>query len=210
VGAGATPAPFAVAITGGIAAGKSAVAARFLARGAALVDADVAARDIVALGEPALAAIAGRFGPRALQADGTLDRAWLRAHVFADATARADLEALTHPRIRTRLLAQAQAANAPYVLVAIPLLAEGGGRAAYPWLRRILVVDAPEALQQQRLMARDGIDATLAARMLQAQAPRSARLALATDVVVNDGAPAALEAPVAKLDALYRRLAAPA
>jgi dephospho-CoA kinase len=208
VAIGAHARPFAVAITGGIASGKSAVADRFVALGAVLVDADLAAREVVAPGEPALAEIAARFGPRALQDDGTLDRAWLRAHVFADATARADLEALTHPRIRARLLAQAQASDAAYVLVAIPLLAEGGGRAAYPWLRRILVVDAPDGVRQRRLMARDHIDAALAERMLQAQAPRASRLALATDVIVNDGAPSALDAPVARLDALYRRMAA--
>jgi dephospho-CoA kinase len=200
-------AAFAVAITGGIASGKSAVADRFLRRGRVVADADVAARDIVAPGEPALGEIAARFGPAALQADGGLDRAWLRAHVFADPAARKDLEAITHPRIRARLHAQARDAAWPYVLVAIPLLAEGGGRAAYPWLDRILVVDAPEALQLARLRARDGIDDALARRMLGAQATRTQRLALADDVVVNDGAPAGLDDVVARLDELYCRLA---
>jgi dephospho-CoA kinase len=200
-------AAFAVAVTGGIASGKSAVAERFAQRGIVVADADVAARAVVAPGEPALAEIAARFGARALLGDGTLDRAWLRAHAFADATARRELEAITHPRIRAALLAQAQAAAGPYVLVAIPLLVEGGGRAAYPWLRRILVVDAPEALQLARLRARDGVDEALARRMLAAQASRARRWAEADDVIVNDGAEAALDPAVARLDALYRRMA---
>jgi dephospho-CoA kinase len=200
-------AAFAVAVTGGIASGKSAVADRFARRGIVVADADVAARAVVARGEPALAEIAARFGAQALLGDGTLDRAWLRAHAFADAGARRDLESITHPRIRAALLAHAQAAAGPYVLVAIPLLVEGGGRAAYPWLRRILVVDAPEALQLARLRARDGIDEALARRMLDAQVARARRWAEADDVIVNDGPEAALDPAVARLDALYRRLA---
>ena len=200
-------AAFAVAITGGIASGKSAVADRFAHLGRVVVDADVAAREVVAPGEPALAEIAARFGAQALLGDGRLDRAWVRAHAFADAGARRDLEAITHPRIRARLLEQARAAGGAYVLVAIPLLAEGGGRAAYPWLQRILVVDAPEALQLARLRLRDGIDAELARRMIAAQATRAQRLALADDVLVNDGAESAIEPAVVRLDRLYCRMA---
>jgi dephospho-CoA kinase len=200
-------ATFAVAITGGVASGKSAVANLFVARGVPLVDADVAAREVVAPGEPALAAIAARFGPQALGGDGALDRAWLRAHVFGDDAARRDLEALTHPPIRARLAAQAQAAPGSLVLVAIPLLAEAGGREGYPWLRRVLVVDAPTALQRARLVVRDGIAPELADRMIQAQAPRSRRLAIASDVVVNDAGLEHLAACVDRLDTLYRRLA---
>jgi dephospho-CoA kinase len=200
-------AAFAVAITGGIASGKSAIADRFARLGRVVVDADVAARDVVAPCEPALAEIAARFGAQALLGDGRLDRAWLRAHAFADADARRDLEAITHPRIRSRLLEQARAAGGAYVLVAIPLLAEGGGRAAYPWLQRILVVDAPEALQLARLRLRDGIDAELARRMIAAQATRAQRLAIADDVVVNDGAADAIEPAVLRLDRLYCRMA---
>jgi dephospho-CoA kinase len=200
-------AAFAVAITGGIASGKTAVADRFARLGRVVVDADVAAREVVAPGEPALEEIKARFGGQALLVDGSLDRAWLRAHAFADAAARRDLEAITHPRIRVRLLEQARAAAGAYVLVAIPLLAEGGGRAAWPWLQRILVVDAPEALQLARLRMRDGIDAALARRMIDAQATRAQRLAIADDVVVNDGAPAALDAAIVRLDARYVRMA---
>jgi dephospho-CoA kinase len=200
-------AAFAVAVTGGIAAGKSAVTDRFARLGRVVVDADLAAREVVAPGEPALAEIKARFGAQALLGDGSLDRAWLRAHAFADAGARRELEAITHPRIRARLFDPARDAAGAYVVVAIPLLADGGGRAAWPWLQRILVVDAPQALQLARLRLRDGADAELARRMIAAQATRAERLALADDVVVNDGAPAALDGAVVRLDARYLRLA---
>ena len=198
---------FVVAVTGGIASGKSAVCALFESLGIVVADADVAARAIVAPGQPALAEIAARFGPSMLLADGSLDRAQLRARIFSDADARRELEAITHPRIRLLLQSQCLADTGPYVIAAIPLLAEGGAAAAYPWLQRILVVDAPVALQRSRLLARDGIDAALANRMIAAQASREQRLAMASDVIVNDGSVAELESSVRRLDALYRRLA---
>jgi len=198
---------FCVGLTGGIASGKSAVADRFAARGIAVVDADVAARDVVAPGQPALADIAAVFGNGVLQVDGTLDRAALRRHVFDDDTARRRLEAILHPRIRVRMHEQARRAGGPYVIVAIPLLAEGGGRLAYPWLDRILVVDVPREVQLARLVRRDGIEVALAERMVAAQADRASRLAIADDVIVNEGALALLDAEVDALDRRYRALA---
>jgi len=198
---------FVVAITGGIASGKSAVCALFESLGITVADADLAARAIVAPGQPALAEIAAQFGPSILLADGSLDRAQLRARIFSDADARQALEAITHPRIRSLLQAQCAAATSPYAIAAIPLLAEVGAVAAYPWLQRILVVDAPLALQRLRLLRRDGIDAALADRMIAAQASREQRLALASDVIVNDGSVQELKAPVVRLDRLYRQLA---
>ena len=199
---------FAIGLTGGVASGKSAVAAKFAALGIAVVDADVAAREVVAPGQPALAEIAGAFGTDVLQPDGQLDRAGLRRHVFGDDGARRRLEAILHPRIRVMLHEDAQRAPGPYCVVAIPLLTEGGGRTVYPWLARILVVDVHRDVQAERLMRRDGIDAVLAERMLAAQASRQARLAVADDVVVNDGALEDLDAHVAALDRRYRALAA--
>ena len=152
---------FIVGLTGGVASGKSEVTRRFQALGVEVVDADVAAREVVEPGQPALARIAERFGAGMLLADGRLDRRQLRERVFADAQARRDLEAITHPAIRARVKAQAQAAPGPYAVVAVPLLAEAG-RAAYPWMARVLVVDAPESLQHDRLMRRDGVDEALA------------------------------------------------
>jgi dephospho-CoA kinase len=200
--------PFRVALTGGIASGKSAVAARFAEKGIAIADADVAARVVVAPGQPALAEIAAAFGADVVQADGQLDRAALRRHVFDDEPARRRLEALLHPRIRTLLREEVERADSPYVIVAIPLLAEGGGRTAYPWMDRILVVDVAHEVQIARVMQRDHIDAVLAKRMIAAQATRQARLAIADDVIVNSGTLEALDADVDALDRLYRSLAA--
>ncbi len=197
-----------IGLTGGIASGKSALEREFTARGIFVADADLIARQIVEPGQPALAAVAAHFGPSVLAPDGRLDRAGLRARVFADETARRALEAILHPIIRRTLKDQCLAADSPYAIAAIPLLAEGGGRIAYPWLDRILVVDAPPALQKSRLMQRDGIDAALAERMIAAQASRTQRLALADDLVINDQSLAHLQEAAEELDARYRALAA--
>lgn len=200
-------AAFVVGLTGGIASGKSAVASLFEQLGVVVVDADLAARQVVAPGQPALAEIAARFGVSMLLANGSLDRALLRSHVFTDPVARHALEQITHPRIRLLLQVQCDKAPGAYVVAAIPLLAEAGSSAAYPWIRRVLVVDAPRELQLERLMHRDGIDAGLAERMLEAQASREQRLARATDVIVNDAGIEELRAPVERLDRLYRHMA---
>jgi dephospho-CoA kinase len=202
-------AAFVVAITGGIASGKSAVSALFESLGIVVADADAAARAVVAPGQPGLAEISERFGPDILLADNSLDRARLRARIFNDGDAKRDLEAITHPRIRQILRAQCQEAMSPYAIVAIPLLAETGSVAAYRWVQRILVVDTPIALQRARLIDRDGITPALAEQMIAAQANREQRLALATDVIVNDGDLGALEPMVRRLDHFYRERAAP-
>ena len=176
-----------IGLTGGIASGKSALEQAFAARGIAVADADLLAREVVRPGEPALAAVAERFGRDVLMADGQLDRAALRVRVFGNEEERRALEAIVHPAIRRRLEEICRQATSPYAIATIPLLTEGGGRAAYPWLHRILVVDTPTEVQKQRLMQRDGIDAVLADKMMAAQASRADRLALADDIVVNDG-----------------------
>ena len=176
-----------IGLTGGIASGKSALEMAFAKQGVVVADADLLAREVGAPGEPALAAGVERFGAGVLQVDGQLDRAALRVRVFGDPEQRRALEAILHPAIRARLEAICRAAPGPYAIATVPLLTEGGGRAAYPWLHRILVVDTPAAVQKARLMQRDGIDATLADQMMAAQASRAERLALADDIVVNDG-----------------------
>ena len=198
---------FIVGLTGGIASGKSEVSRRFEALGITVADADVAAREVVAIGSPGLAAIAQLFGNKVLQTDGSLDRAYLRQRVFANPDERRALEAITHPAIRARVRGICEAAPSPYAIAAIPLLTEAGGRPTYPWLQRVLLVDAPEHVQHARLLSRDNIDAALAERMIQAQASRAQRLALADDVIVNDGHPDALQAHIEALDARYRELA---
>ena len=193
-----------IGLTGGVASGKSSVARAFEARhSGSVVDADLAARAVVEPRTEGLAAVVRHFGAAVLAADGRLDRAALRARVFGDAGQRKALEALLHPRIRAWMLARAEAAPTPYVVLDIPLLAEGGGRATWPMLDRIVVVDVPVAVQRARLMARDGVDAALAERMIAAQATRAQRLALADDVIVNLGALEDVDAAVDRLDASY-------
>lgn len=196
-----------IGLTGGIASGKSALEKAFATQGVVVADADLLAREVVAPGEPALAAVVERFGRDVLQADGQLDRAALRVRVFGDPDQRRALEAILHPAIRARLEAICRAAPGPYAIATVPLLTEGGGRAAYPWLHRILVVDTPAAVQKARLMQRDGIDAILADQMMAAQASRAERLALADDIVVNDGDLDHLQRAADQLHARYVALA---
>jgi dephospho-CoA kinase len=199
---------YVVGLTGGIASGKSEVARRFQDLGVQVVDADVAARDVVAMDSAGLAEVVTAFGPGILDAAGALDRAVMRRRVFDDPDARKRLEAIVHPRVRAVLEAGCAGATGDYAIAAIPLLAEGGGREHYPWLDRILVVDVPGDIQLMRLLQRDGIDAVLARRMVAAQASREQRLAIADDVIVNDGSLEALAAHVEALDRRYRTLAA--
>lgn len=198
---------FIVGVTGGVASGKSEVTRRFEALGVPVADADVAARTAVEPGSDGLAEVVAAFGADVLGPDGSLDRAAMRRHVFGDDAARRRLEAIIHPRVRANLRAACKAASGPYAIAAIPLLAEGGGRDAYPWLSRILVVDVPVDVQRARVMERDRVDAELAQRMIAAQATRDQRLAIADDVIVNDGPVELLVPHVAALDRRYRALA---
>ena len=197
-----------VALTGGIAAGKTAVTRRFEALGVHVHDADVAAREVIEPGTPGLAEVVAAFGTAALDNSGRLDRAAMRQRVFADPAARRTLEAIIHPRVRRWLHERARAERGPYCLLAIPLLAENIEH--YRWVDRVLLVDAPEPVQIERLIARDGIDETLARRMLAHQASRTERLALADDVIENSGDEAALDTAVAGLHRRYLALSPPA
>jgi dephospho-CoA kinase len=193
-----------IALTGGIASGKSATTQRFVQLGVPVFDADRIAHDLVQPGQIALGEIVQIFGPQMLQPDGSLDRARLRALVFTDANERRRLESILHPRVRDVLLAQAQSCTATYCVLAIPLLVEC--RNDYTWVNRILTTDVPRAVQLTRLTHRPGIDATLAERMLAAQATREQRLELAHDVIDNTGPLEALDATVARLHVIYSAL----
>ncbi|MGB3749092.1 MAG: dephospho-CoA kinase [Rhodanobacter sp.] len=195
-----------VALTGGVAAGKSAVTRRFEALGVPVHDADVAAREVVAPGSEGLAEVVDVFGADVLDSRGQLDRPAMRRRVFADPAARRRLEAIIHPRVRAWLRERALAGTAPYCLLAIPLLVENIEQ--YRWVDRVLVVDVPESVQLARLLARDGIDETLARRMIAQQASRADRLALADDVIDNSGDESALDQAVAELHRRYLALAA--
>jgi len=196
--------PFTVALTGGIASGKSEAARRFAAIGASVIDADVVAREIVQPGMPALAEIADAFGAQMLDAEGSLERAEMRALIFGDAEARRRLEAILHPRVRAEMLVRTDAATGPYVLLVIPLLVETAG---YDWVDRVVVVDVPREIQLARAIARDRMAPSLAEAMIDAQASREQRLAAADDVIDNSGAPDALDAQISSLHARYLDLA---
>ncbi len=194
-----------VGLTGGVASGKSVVAAAFAELGAALVDTDAIAREVVARGTPGLEAVVAAFGESVLDEHGELDRRRLRALVFADAEARRRLEQITHPLIRSRTLEAADAAEGPYVIVAVPLLVETGFSEL---VDRVLVVDCPPEIQAERLVERDGMDAAAAQAMIAAQAERRTRLAAADDVIDNSGPLESTRAQVRTLHERYMRLAA--
>ena len=186
-----------IALTGGIAAGKTAVTRRFEALGVHVHDADIAAREVVAPGTSGLTAVVEAFGADVLDGTGKLDRRAMRERVFTDPMARRKLEAIIHPLVRDWLRDRVAAETGPYCLLAIPLLAEN--LAHYRWIKHVLLVDAPESAQLDRLVLRDGIDETLARRMLAQQASRAERLALADYVIDNSGDEVALDMAVAQL-----------
>jgi dephospho-CoA kinase len=198
--------PLLIALTGGIASGKTAVAELFAKLGVPVLDTDQIAREVVAPGMPALAQLVAEFGPGILDAHGGLDRARMRERVFADPAQRRKLEAITHPAIREELArrAAAAAASSDYQIHVIPLLVETGRAEVYD---RVLVVDCPEDAQIERLVARDGASRAQAEEILGAQASRAERLDAAHDVIENTGTLEDLERFVNTLHRNYALLA---
>jgi dephospho-CoA kinase len=194
-----------IGLTGGIASGKSAVARRLVELGIPVIDADESSRFVVAPGQPGLADLTKRFGTGILTAGGELDRRTLRNLVFADPPLRRDLEAILHPLIRVDMERRAAAAVGPYLVMAIPLLVEGGNRGL---VDRILVVDVDEDEQLRRVMVRDSTTLEQARAILAAQASRAGRLKAADDVIVNSGTVADLRRAVDGLHERYLSLAA--
>jgi dephospho-CoA kinase len=197
--------PLRIGLTGGIASGKSTVTKRFAELGVPVIDADVASRSVVEPGKPGLAQVVQRFGEGVLDADGRLDRRALRNLIFRDSSLRQALDAILHPLIRAEMEREAAAAKGPYVVMAIPLLVEGGSSTKR--VDRVLVVDAEETLQIQRLQARDGSSAEQARAILASQAGRATRLAAADDVLSNTGTVAELRQAVDHLHEKYLQLA---
>lgn len=173
-----------VALTGGIASGKSAVADIFAGFSVPVLDMDQIAREVVEPGTPALQQLITEFGSDILDGTGRLDRSRMRERVFSHEEDRKRLEAIVHPAIRTELAQRSASAGGPYQVHVIPLLVEKARSDAYD---RVLVVDCPEGDQLNRLMARDGTSAEQARRILGTQATRAQRLAIADDVIVNTG-----------------------
>lgn len=199
-----------IGLTGGIGSGKSTVADRLVAHGAALVDTDAIAHALTGPGGEAIEPIRAAFGDAVVAADGRMDRAAMRAIAFSDPGARKRLEGILHPMIRARTQSDIAAAvrdGAPYVIVAVPLLVESGDwRGRYD---RVLVVDCPPEVQVERVMARSALPREQVDAILAAQATRAQRLAAADDVIDNGGPPAALDAQVARLHEAYAGLSRP-
>jgi dephospho-CoA kinase len=210
----ASPPRLRIGLTGGIASGKSTVAQRFAELGVPVIDADESSRFLVAPGQPGLEQVVGRFGGGVLTAQGELDRRALRNVIFTDPQKRRDLEAILHPLIRADMERRAKEARGPYLILAIPLLVEGATRrgaaqnGAARGLDRILVVDADEAMQLERLTARDSVSLEDARAILAAQADRASRLRAADDVLVNSGTVYDLHQAVDRLHQRYLELAA--
>lgn len=195
-----------VGLTGGIASGKSVVSRQLAELGCHVIDADRLAREVVAPGEPALAAIVESFGPEVLRPDGTLDRARLGAVVFADPEKRRRLEAITHPAIQARRRAALAALDARrydgLVIQDAALLIEVGAAAH---VDRLVVVYAERAVQLDRLRRRDGLDAAEAERRLRSQMPLSEKVRLAHYVIDNSDS---LEETGAQVRAVHAALLA--
>lgn len=191
-----------IGLTGGIASGKSTVSELFEKHGIPVIDADQVAHDLVKPGRPALQAIVAEFGKNILKADGSLDRRKLRELVFLVPKARKKLEAILHPLVFTEMERLAQNCNAPYIIFSVPLLVETESMNRFD---RILVVDCPEKQQIQRLRQRDPMPPEIIDQILSAQATRSQRLAVADDVIVNDGSLDKLAKQVEELHQFYRR-----
>lgn len=193
-----------VGLTGGIASGKSTVGRIFRELGVHVVDADLVAREVVAKGSEGLAEVVRTFGEGVLAADGSLDRKKMGALVFADPEKRKQLEAITHPRIAARSMADLAALaqrGDPYGIYEAALLVENG---SYRMMSALVVVAASAETQVRRVMARDGFSAAEAQARLAAQLPLSEKVAVADHVIWNDGDEQALRA---RTEEVHRALA---
>ncbi len=191
--------PLRVALTGGIASGKSTVADLFAEYGIPVIDTDHIARELVQPGEPALAEIRSAFGDDVFDGQGGLDRKVMREVIFSDPARRIKLESILHPKIRDGVVANSEAADGPYQIIAVPLLV---GSPIQQFMDRVLVVDCDETTQLSRLLARDAENEEQARRILAAQPSRQERLAIADDVIMNDEE---LNATRKQVDALHSK-----
>ena len=193
-----------IGLTGGIGSGKTAVSDMLSAKGIDVVDADIVARQVVEPGSSTLNQIATEFGQEFIQADGTLNRAKLRETVFSDETAKAKLNGIMQPAIRTELLSQLQSASSDYVILSAPLLLENG---LEQYCQRVLVVDVDEQTQVHRASNRDSVTTAQIKSIISSQIARQERLKKATDVIDNTGTLADLEQQVNEIHQKYLTLA---
>lgn len=196
--------PLVVILTGGIASGKTAVSDRFAKLGVPVIDTDIIARQLVEPGQAALGEIVEHFGEDILDHSGRLDRSRLRQRVFEDSLQKKALESILHPAIGQQVQEQIASLDSDYCILVVPLLVESG---KYRWADRILLVDVDEETQIERVMARDSCSREHADAILKAQATRDQRLAVADDVIVNQGNLEDLDQAVLDLHARYSRMA---
>ena len=193
-----------IGLTGGIGSGKTTVANEFAKLGISIVDADVIAREVVAVGSAGLAKLTQHFGEEILTSDGTLNRASLREIIFSNETERLWVNQLLHPMIRTQMLEQCQAAASPYALMVVPLLFENG---LDKLVSSTLVVDVPPELQLRRTSQRDGVSASQVQRIIDSQISREQRLAQANDIITNSGDLSELHQQITQLHTKYCAMA---
>lgn len=193
-----------VGVTGGIGSGKSEVSHRFAQLGITVVDADIVAREVVSLGNPALAAISQHFGQHILNADGSLDRRQLRTLIFENHNEKLWLENLLHPIIRKEIVAQLSQSTSSYSLLSSPLLLETKQNEL---VDRVLVIDATEDLQLQRASVRDRNNKNQLQKIMATQLSRSERCAKANDIIENHNDLNELDVAVKKLHTFYMKLA---
>jgi dephospho-CoA kinase len=199
------PGKYTVGLTGGIGSGKTMVANLFAARGASAIDTDQIAHELTAPGGIAIPEIKARFGDAFITSAGALDRARMRQHVFTDPAAKTELESILHPLIYIETVRKAVQATGSYLIFAVPLLVESG-----TWqnrVSRVLVVDCSEELQVQRVMRRNELGETQVRAIMATQASRETRLAIADDVILNNGDGAALIPQIDRYHAFYLSMA---
>lgn len=195
---------FTVALTGGIASGKTLISNSFKALGVPVIDTDIIARQIVEPGQPALQEIKDSFGPGFIDDHGRLKRAGMRDLIFSDSAARNKLESILHPIIRQRVTSEILKVVSDYCILVIPLLTEGGG---YPDVDRVLLVDVDRETQISRLMSRDNSTRQQAEKAVQSQASRAQRIKIADDILLNDGSLQQVQTEVSRLHRKYKQLA---
>ncbi|WP_291358485.1 MULTISPECIES: dephospho-CoA kinase [Acinetobacter] len=196
---------FVLGLTGGIGSGKSAASQWFEAQGIAVVDADIVAREVVNIGQPALQQIQQAFGDWVLLEDGSLNRRALREYIFQSPEARKTLENITHPAIRTSIIQQLHAAQSPYAILVSPLLFETN---QHELTQHTLLIDAAIELQIQRASQRDGQNVEQIQKIIAAQMPREQKRAMADDIVLNDGELEHLYAHLTPLHEKYLQMTA--
>jgi dephospho-CoA kinase len=205
MGTGNSSNSFSIGLTGGIGSGKSTVADMFAAHGATIIDTDLIAHQVTAPHGAAMEAIRAQFGDEYVLPSGAMDRRKMRELVFADPSAKIQLENILHPLIGAETEIAVARAQGCYLMFVVPLLVESG-----TWrqrVSRVLVVDCPEDMQIRRVSKRNGFDELQVRAIMSAQVPRSVRLAAADDVIVNDRETSALVPQVDRLHALYSTLA---